>query len=118
MLHYNNSHLYFLVVISPSMWISSPFLYLSYPVAVFLLSHLKSFMEVGRFQIINKVASLCHCHGHSIDLSVVLVSISLLLPSELFYLFLFIHVWMAMKHRHGAKKECNLQLELGDILIV
>ena len=27
------------------MWISSPFLYLSYPVTVFLLSHLKSFME-------------------------------------------------------------------------
>lgn len=92
-LRYNNFHLCFLVIISPSsMWISSSFLYFNDPVHVFILSHFKSFVEVGRVQIINKMVSLVllsQSHYWFI------FGLSLLLPSQ-FPLcpFWFIHICM------------------------
>lgn len=61
-----------------SMWISSSFLYFSYPVRVFILRHLKSVMEVGRGQSLNKMTPpvlLPWSHGFGFG-------ICLLLPSE------------------------------------
>lgn len=61
-----------------SMWISSSFLYFGYPVHVFILRHLKSLMEVGRGQSLNKMTPpvlLSWSHGFDFG-------ICLLLPSE------------------------------------
>lgn len=80
-LRYNSAPVCFLVVILPSsMWISSSFLYFSHPVRVFILRPLKSVMEVGRVQSLNKMAPppvlLSWSHGFGF-------AVRLLLPSEL-----------------------------------
>lgn len=114
---YNNSLLYFLVL-SPlsSMWISSSFLYINCPVHVFILSHFKSFMEVGRVQIINKMTALVLLLQSRYWF---IFGVSLLLPSNFFFILpnSFIFGW-GWKTGIRAKREYDPQQKPGCIFIV